>query len=168
MTRRHIHYEAAFEDYLRSRGLPYVAVDEHKKAIFAGERVKSFDFLVYRDEGITWLVDVKGRKFPYDGENQKRYWENWVAREDLDGLSQWQQAFGKGFLSVFVFTYVLLGPEDRKPTEYVHPHRDSLYAFMCIPVDDYRRESRSRSPKWDTVSMPAARFRELARPIQLA
>ncbi len=64
MARRHIHYEAAFEDYLRSRGLPYVAVDETRKAIFAGTRVKSFDFLVYHDRGSNRLVDVKGRKFP--------------------------------------------------------------------------------------------------------
>ena len=48
MTQRHIHYEAAFEDYLRSRGWPYIPVDEQKKAIFAGARIKSFDFLVYR------------------------------------------------------------------------------------------------------------------------
>ena len=45
--RRHIHYEAAFEDYLRSRGWPYLPVDEHRKAIFSGARIKSFDFLVY-------------------------------------------------------------------------------------------------------------------------
>ena len=168
MTRRHIHYEAAFEDYLRSCGLPYVAVDEHRKAIFSGSRVKSFDFLVYREDGATWLVDVKGRKFPYDCENQKRYWENWVAREDLEGLSRWQEAFGEGFLSILVFAYLLLGPEDRKPTEHVHPFRDDLYAFMCIRLDDYRRECRPRSPKWDTLSVPAARFRELAKPIQSA
>ena len=48
MTRRHIHYEAAFEDYLRSEGIAYVAVDEQEKAIFSGARVKSFDFLLYR------------------------------------------------------------------------------------------------------------------------
>ena len=64
MARRHIHYEAAFEDYLRSRGLAYVAVDETRKAIFAGARVKSFDFLVYHEPGSNRLVDVKGRKFP--------------------------------------------------------------------------------------------------------
>ena len=95
MARRHNHYEAAFEDYVRSRGWPYLPVDEQKKAIFAGARVKSFDFLVYRPgQENAWLVDVKGRKFPYQVNGQKRYWENWVTREDLDGLSQWQVVGG--------------------------------------------------------------------------
>ena len=58
---RHIHYEAAFEDYLRSRGIPYVPVDETRKAIFSGTRIKSFDFLIYPPESKPWIVDVKGR-----------------------------------------------------------------------------------------------------------
>src|SRR5688500_7028395 len=44
MADRKIHYEAAFEAYLRERGIPYVAVDEAKKAIFANAKLKSFDF----------------------------------------------------------------------------------------------------------------------------
>ncbi len=168
MTRRYIHYEAAFEDYLRSRGLPYIAVDEHKKAIFAGGRVKSFDFLVYRSEGCTWLVDVKGRKFPYDTDGQKRYWENWITREDLDGLTQWQEAFGAGFVAMFVFAYLLCGEHERRPTQHIHPYQGAQYAFMCISLDDYRRVCRQRSPKWDTLSMPTADFRDAIKPIQLA
>ena len=35
MAQRSVHYEAAFEDYLRCMGLPYVAVDEAKKEIEA-------------------------------------------------------------------------------------------------------------------------------------
>ena len=31
MTKRHIHYEAAFEDFIRSRRVPYVAVDEARR-----------------------------------------------------------------------------------------------------------------------------------------
>lgn len=168
MTRRHIHYEAAFEDYLRSCGLPYIAVDEQRKAIFAGNRVKSFDFLVYRPDGPTWLVDIKGRKFPYETDGQKRYWENWITREDLDGLTHWQTAFGGEFVAMIVFAYHLLGPRDRQPTPHVHPFRNDLYAFLCIDLETYRRECRQRSPKWDTLSMPASRFRKLARPIQLS
>ena len=64
MAHRNIHYEAAFEDYLRAKGWPYIAVDEAKKAIFAGGAIKSFDFLVYSASGPNLLVDVKGRKFP--------------------------------------------------------------------------------------------------------
>jgi len=35
MADRNIHYEAAFEAFLRERGIPYVAVDEAKKALFS-------------------------------------------------------------------------------------------------------------------------------------
>ena len=178
MTRRYIHYEAAFEDYLRSQGLPYIAVDEHRKAIFAGSRVKSFDFVVYRADQANWLVDVKGRKFPYELDGQKRYWENWVTREDLDGLRCWQEAFGDGFESVFVFAYLLTNPDNATPRDirraldraaqlgYVHPYRQEHYAFMCISLADYEQTCRQRSPKWDTLTVPTRRFRELARPIQ--
>ncbi len=166
MTRRHIHYEAAFEDYLRSQGIAYIAVDEQRKAIFSGARVKSFDFLVYRSPGETWLVDIKGRKFPYDTNANKRYWENWVTREDLDGLLKWQGVFGNGFVGMFVFAYLLLGPDDRLPTPHVHAFRESHYAFMTIPVSDYRDHARTRSEKWDTLSMPTRQFREMATAIQ--
>jgi hypothetical protein len=169
MTRRHIHYEVAFEDYLRSQGIPYIAVDEQRKAIFAGSRVKSFDFLVYRGDGDTWLVDVKGRKFPYDtADGQKRYWENWVTREDLTGLTHWEKAFGAGFRGMFVFAYLLAAGGERLPSIHVHPFGGECYAFMCISLADYRASCRTRSASWDTVSMPAARFRASAVPIQVA
>jgi hypothetical protein len=40
MAHRHVHYEAAFEDYIRSRGWPYIPVDEQKKEIFSGAGMK--------------------------------------------------------------------------------------------------------------------------------
>jgi len=40
MTKRNNHYEAAFEDYLRSQGVPYVLVDEARRAIFAGRSTR--------------------------------------------------------------------------------------------------------------------------------
>ncbi len=168
MTRRHIHYEAAFEDYLRSQGLPYIAVDEKKKAIFSGARIKSFDFLLYCPDSPVWLVDVKGRKFPYDGTGGKRYWENWVTRDDLEDLTRWQDTFGSGFEAVFVFAYWLTGSGERLPTAYVHTFRDEHYCFLVTRVEEYAEHCRERSPKWDTVTVSAPKFRELARPIQEA
>lgn len=168
MANRHIHYEAAFEDYLRSCGVAYLPVDEKRKAIFSGARVKSFDFLVYRKKGETWLVDVKGRKFPYDTSANRRSWENWLTRADLDGLKRWQNVFGDGFISVVVFAYHLLGPIDRQPTTHVHPYLGHHYAFMAVPADIYARHARRRSEKWQTVTVPIRDFRRLATPIQLA
>ncbi len=168
MAQRHIHYEAAFEDYVRSQGWPYIPVNEQRKAIFGGDRIKSFDFLVYRSDGPAWLVDVKGRKFPYDGPSGKRYWENWVTREDLEDLTRWQGVFGDGFSTILVFAYWLCGLSDREPTSHVHVFRDRYYAFLWIPVAQYARYARQRSPSWDTVTMPTAQFRKIVRPIQEA
>lgn len=80
MAQRRHHYELAFEEYLRSRRVPYVAVDEARKALLppgavlsarsgvtdAGaiaepSALKCFDFVVYSDRG-NLLLDVKGRK----------------------------------------------------------------------------------------------------------
>lgn len=165
MARRHIHYESAFEDYVRSRGWPYVPVMERKKIIFSGARVKAFDFLVYRPSGAAWLVDIKGRKFPYETNGAKRYWENWVTQDDLSGLHHWEHAFGPGFRGMLVFAYHLTGPMDDEPTLYVHPFRGAHYAFYGISATDYAAHARRRSASWDTVSLPNKDFRALARPI---
>ena len=165
MAQRHIHYEAAFEDYLRSRGWPYIPVDEQKKAIFAGARIKSFDFLVYRPGRPGWLVDVKGRKFPYQGKSGKRYWENWVTDDDLEGLRRWEGVFGAEFVPGLVFVYWLVKPALREPTKEVHVFRNEYYSFLWISAKEYAAHARRRSPRWQTVSVPSQKFRSLVRPV---
>ncbi len=162
MAHRSVHYEAAFEDYLRARGWPYVAVDEAKKVIFADASIKSFDFLVYSSTGANLLVDVKGRKFP-DGVRGKkrrgqRAWENWITRGDADGLRQWEKVFGRDFTAMLVFAYWLQGPPQRSPFEDVHLHRGRHYAFVAMSLDDYLTACRTRSAKWKTITVPAAVF----------
>ena len=58
------HYEAAFEAYLRARRLPYIAVDEARRSLVADGSIKSLDFIVSPPGQLSWLVDVKGRRFP--------------------------------------------------------------------------------------------------------
>ena len=162
MADRSIHYEAAFEDYLRSKGWPYVAVDEAKKAIFAGSAIKSFDFLVYSSNGPNMLVDVKGRKFPdaVVGKQRgaSRAWENWVTRQDVEGLTEWEKVFGPSFAAVLVFAYWLQGPPQRSPFADVHLFRRNHYAFVGIRLADYVTAARPRSEKWQTLAMPTTEF----------
>ena len=75
MAKRENQYEAAFEAYLRTNRIPYVAVDEAKRSRWAEGSIKSLDFIVSPPGDAAWLVDVKGRRFP-SGE-QKQYWKNW-------------------------------------------------------------------------------------------
>lgn len=80
MARACVHYERAFEAFVRAKRIPYVAVSEARKALLpttghlaasegvspgAPERdsLKSFDFVVYGQHH-NLLVDVKGRKLP--------------------------------------------------------------------------------------------------------
>ena len=56
MADRTVHYEAAFEAFLRERGIPCVAVDEAKKALFSNAKLKSFDFVVYSKKGPNLLL----------------------------------------------------------------------------------------------------------------
>lgn len=165
MALRRVHYEAAFEDYLRSLGWPYVTVDEQRKAIFSGSRVKSFDFLVRKPGGGAWLADVKGRKFPYEARHTRRFWENWVTRDDLDSLAQWETAFGPGFEPVFVFAYWLTGVDNVDPSPSIHSFAERSYAFLVTPVRDYLAHARPRSPKWQTVTVPTAAFKRIVHPV---
>jgi len=159
---RNIHYEAAFEDYLRSKGWPYVAVDEAKKAAFAGVSLKSFDFLVYSSSGPNLLVDVKGRKFPAGIPGRKRgasrAWENWITRQDVEGMLEWEKVFGEDFVGVLVFAYWLQGLPRQSPFQDVHLFRRKHYAFYGIRLADYLAAARPRSAKWNTLAMPTAAF----------
>src|ERR1700722_5584247 len=78
---RSVHYEAAFEAFLRERGIPCVAVDEAKRALFANAKLKSFDFVVYSKNGPNLLVDVKGRQAR--NKSGRSGFETWTTEQDV-------------------------------------------------------------------------------------
>jgi hypothetical protein len=161
---RHNHYEQAFEQYLRSRRLAYVAVDETRRSQLAEGSLKSLDFIIATQFGFRWLVDVKGRRFPSG--RRRQYWRNWSTRDDLVSLAHWEQTFGPGFRGLFVFAYNVRGDRAPLPAEELFAWRDRVYGFVAIPLVEYARHARVLSPRWGTVRMPVRRFRELARPMQ--
>ncbi|MBI5864447.1 MAG: HYExAFE family protein [Planctomycetes bacterium] len=160
-----IHYEAAFEDFLRVRQIPYVAVDEAKRAAFRDAKLKSFDFIVYSRRETNWLADIKGRRWASRASGARPIWENWVTQADLDGLSQWQEVFGQGFRALFVFAY-WLADGHQPPEEVLHVFRDQRYVFAAVRLDDYVLGARVRSPKWGTVNLPTAEFARLVKPVE--
>jgi hypothetical protein len=164
MANRDNHYEAAFEQYLRSRGVPYVAVDEAKRSLLGGASIKSLDFIVSSPAGTSWLVDVKGRRFP-SGDEQKQYWKNWSTRDDLASLAQWERLFGASFGGMFVFAYNIVGDRAPLARDQLFEFRGGLYAFVGVRLADYAMWARPISPRWDTLAMPTAKFRELAAPL---
>src|SRR5438046_7232566 len=108
MADRTVHYEAAFEAFLRTKGIPYVAVDEAKKALFANAKLKSFDFVVYSKNGSNLLVDVKGRSCR--NRSARSGFETWTTQRDVEDLLQWEQVFGDGFRAVLTFVYWIDAP----------------------------------------------------------
>jgi hypothetical protein len=161
------HYEAAFEAYLRWHRLCYVGVDESRRAMLGDERVKSLDFIVYGERQARLLIDVKGRRYPSgSAERPRRVWECWSTQDDVDGLERWTKLFGPGYLGLLVFTYQL-GSDLEIPEDTLDQwtFRGRRYLFRAIEVSAYRRHVRVRSPKWSTVCLPNAVFRDLVRPL---
>ncbi|MGH7242280.1 MAG: HYExAFE family protein [Phycisphaerales bacterium] len=191
MTQRRHHYEVAFEDYLRSRRIPYVAVDEAKKALLPGglrlaqgstangAAVKSFDFVLY-GESSNLLVEIKGRRIPRrSGAPTRRRisdgmlfhrppapsaLQNWVTRDDVESLQTWERLFGSGFEAVFVFVYWC----DEQPPDAlfqeVFENRDKWYALRSVTARDYAKAMRTRSERWGTVHVPTGMFEQISRP----
>jgi hypothetical protein len=160
------HYEAAFEAYLQWHRLCYVAVDETRRAWLGERRVKNLDFIVHGDNGSRLVVDVKGRRFPTGAAGrQRRVWESWSTADDIDGLERWAELFGPGYRGLLVFTYQLLPSVTvADDTDDLWTWRGRRYLLRAVPVSDYRRHMRVRSPRWGTVALPGAVFRELVRP----
>jgi len=164
MANRSNHYEAAFEAYLRERLVRYIAVDESRRSLLAGESLKSLDYIVHINACSSWLVDVKGRRFP--GADEKRqYWKNWSTRDDLRAMAAWERLFGAGFQGLLVFAYAITGDRSPLPAGQLFTYRGRLYAFLGVRLADYACFARPISSAWQTVALPSRKFREIARPL---
>ncbi len=164
MAQRTNHYDVAFEEFLRQSRVPYVSVDETKRALLHNASLKSMDFIVYSDKTRNLLVDVKGRRFPSGGDQGHR-WENWATRDDIDCLLKWEQVFGGDFRALLVFAYHVTGPAGDHGLEACHTFRDRTYAFYGVWADQYGGAMRQRSARWETVWLPAEPFQQLRSPI---
>jgi hypothetical protein len=177
MTKRDNHYEAAFEQYLRGWGVPYVAIDETRRSLVAqsadpsgggehesGRSIKNADFIVSPDSAVRYIVDVKGRRFP-SGVKHKQYWTNWSTEDDLVGLRRWENFLGGNFQALLIFAFDLTADRSPLPVDRIFTFAKHRYAFLGVSLEDYLTESRIVSPRWRTFSMTAKRFREKATPI---
>ena len=166
MAMRRHHYERAFESYLREQRLPYMAVNEAKRALLPSDArlmiehdggsssIKNFDFVVYSegeradefDDGAgvipeNLLVEVKGRRLPRirltDGTPAKPRLESWVTMDDVAALRHWEALFGEGYRSVFVFVYWCDDvPPDGLFAE-VFAYQGRWYTVRAVTLEDY-------------------------------
>lgn len=176
MAQRRFHYEQAFEHYLRANRVPYVAVDEAKKALLPlgtkgdeASSIKSFDFMVYQPSR-NLIIDVKGRMFgskTVASSLSNRRLESWVTREDVEGLGRWQAMFGPDFEAIFVFAYCLRQQPPDALFEEIFSFGPRWYALREVTQRDYKREMVKRSEKWDTVHIPRVVFSRISRPFSV-
>jgi hypothetical protein len=159
------HYERAFENWLIDNSIPYVVIDEHKRAVFSRQRIKSFDFLLYLRGGKIIIAEVKGRKFKGISMAKIAGFECWVTEEDIEGLTRWQEVFGVGHKAVFIFTYRIEKIDVDFDGRDVFDFGPNRYVFFFVKLDDYRSFMKRRSPKWHTVTLPADKFRQCAKNI---
>lgn len=178
MGRRQIHYEQAFTAMLVERGVPYVAVDEARRAILPGEQtplktmrngqartLKAFDFVLYGTPNL--LVELKGRRLPTGSTRL----ENWVTDDDVDSLRRWAALFGPGYVACFVFIYECAGepPMDPSPLfEDCWIYKDRWYALRAIGAEAYALNMRVRSARWRTVCLAKADFDRASGPLMAA
>ncbi len=154
------HYERAFENWLIENHIPYILVDEHKRAVFSACKIKSFDFLLYSTGGQAVIAEIKGRIFKGNTLANLTSLECWVTADDIDGLMNWQKIFGKEARVVFIFAYKIEAVDVDLDGREVFDFNENRYLFLCVNLDDYRRFMKLRSPKWRTVTLPANRFRQ--------
>lgn len=185
MQRRH-HYEQAFEAYLRRRRVPYVAVDEARKALLPDARclrehdtpgspaLKSFDFVIY-GEGSNLLVECKGRRImprrrsltpdaPVRTTPRGRL-ECWVTADDIESLERWEHLFGPSFEPVFLFIYWCDELPPDALFEEIFEHAGRWYALRATRVRDYKRVMKVRSARWRTFDVPPAAFDRISGPL---
>jgi len=186
MAAGNTHYERAFERFLQRRRIAYVAVDQAKKAVFAGVRLKSFDFLLYPSHGPALLADVKGRKLPCRTlAAPPRAGQTWTTLADVEGLAAWEDVFGPGYLAAFIFAYWLVAPSPTDPPQVspaptcpdapplpantrrpldLFEHEGRAYCFWVADLAGYRLRMKPRSPKWNTLYVPRRLFTAWALP----
>jgi len=159
------HYEQAFENWLIDNRIQYISIDEHKQAAFTDCKVKSFDFLVYPPDRQIIIAEIKGRKFTGTSLEKMTSFECWVTAEDVNGLVKWQEVLGPAYQAVFIFVYLIENIDVDFNGVYVFDFNADRYIFFTVKLDDYHSFMKHRSPKWQTVTLPADKFRQCATQI---
>ncbi|HPS55110.1 MAG TPA: HYExAFE family protein [Sedimentisphaerales bacterium] len=156
------HYELVFENWLIDNHVKYTRIDETKRARLGKASIKSFDYLVDAGNGNTIIADVKGRKFKGTSFEKLTSLQCWVTETDITDIEFWQKIFGEGHCSVFIFAYEVENVDVDFDGREVYEYKGKRYLFFCIELDKYKKNMKVRSPKWKTVTLSAADFRNYA------
>lgn len=166
MTKRkgtHAHYELMFEDFLRKNNLLYIAINEVKRPIFKGEKVKNFDFIVVTRKGKFLLIDIKGKQFPCGSKNN--FWENWITEDDAKFLKMWSNKFGRKATGIIVYAYNLLNKSNQKQFKDTFVYKKNVYGLVAVDVKTYIKNSKPRSSAFKAIYISRGKFPKLIKSI---
>lgn len=175
------HYERAFEAFLRATRVPYVSVNEARRAFLPpGARLsaledgtrtvtlKNFDFVVYGSHK-NQLIEVKGRRVggSHAGSpDRPGRLESWVTLDDVTAMERWETLFGGEFRAAFVFVYHCVRQPPDALFQQVFEHEGRWYAVRAVEVGAYRAHMVTRSDRWGTVHLPAGVFDRVSGPLR--
>jgi len=153
------HYEKAFESWLKDNGIQYLAIDQQKRAAFSRSKIKSFDFLFYTQDSKAYIAEIKGRRFTSKAFTAFGSLPNWVTVEDVRGIENWVEIFGKKYQGLFIFVYNLENIDVDADGREIFECRDKRYVFIAVTLEDYKKGQTVRSKKWKTVHLSAEYFK---------
>ena len=162
-------YEQVFACWLVENHIPFVGVDQTKRFNCQCEDIKNFDFLLHPDSANPILTEVKGRTFHGSSLVGLKGLDGWVTFEDAQALSYWLGCFQKEkpeAKAVFVFVFRLEQIDVETDGRCVYDFGDQRFLLLAVPLGWYRACMKPRSPKWQTVSVPAEDFRRYAVPVR--
>lgn len=160
-------YEQAFESWLREQKIAFKSVVQTERIESAGQSVKNFDFVLRAGTASPVLVELKGRTFHGASLTGRKGLDAWVTFEDVESLSYWLAAARQknaDARAVFVFVYRVEQVDVESDGLPLYDFGGERFIMLFVELEHYRQRMKSRSPKWQTVSLPAEDFRNYARP----
>jgi hypothetical protein len=161
-------YEQAFESFLTENKIPFVWVDQSTRLQFHDAGVKNFDFLLYPDSQYPILVELKGRTFKGDSLAGLKGLDGWVTFEDVQALTQWLARFCWDYPAAqafFVFAFRFANIDVETDGQPVYDYAGKRFLFLVVPLEKYAAAMKIRSPRWQTVNLPAEDFRQATVPL---
>ena len=151
------HYEAAFEAYLKDKGLSYIAIDETRPALYGAKTLKNLDFIVHATLLRTCSSTSRAGDFRQAHPTKPRaVWECWSTSDDLEALDSLAPAVWLGYQGLLLFLYDIDPGSPACPTTSKISGVSAAIAICCgrSPPTIIKCTSALRSPRWGTVSLP--------------
>jgi hypothetical protein len=160
-------YEQVFESCLREHKIVFESVVQTQRVEAGAGSVKNFDFLLHPKSDAPVLVELKGRTFHGGSLAGLKGLDAWVTFEDVQALSYWLNVCRQAkpaTQAAFVFVFRMEQVDIETDGQVLYEYGGERFLMLAVPLEDYRKAMKRRSPRWQTVTLSAQDFRRVARP----